>query len=145
DEAGEGKKVHEARHEARESGDGKLEGGRAEIAQHEARVRRATVKMRAAQRVAGQFVPWTLIGGAIASLLVAGLISVGLSGLAIAAPFAVGIIVALSLTNVATAEQEITDKETEHGQHLRSGATGPGGRNARRHTSAGRTTASGKR
>lgn len=144
-EAATAKKVDEARTEARKSVDVMREADRAKIAEHEARVRRATVKMRAAQRVAGQFVPWTLIGGAIASLLVAGLISVGLSGLAIAAPFAVGIIVALSLTNVATAEQEITDKETEHGQHLRSGATGPGGRNARRHTSAGRTTASGKR
>src|SRR5699024_8645715 len=86
-EAATAKKVDEARTEARKSVDVMREADRAKIAEHEARVRRATVKMRAAQRVAGQFVPWTLIGGAIASLLVAGLISVGLSGLAIAAPF----------------------------------------------------------
>src|SRR5699024_5430164 len=117
----------------------------ARLADADDAVRRATAKMRKAQGVAGRFVPWTLIGGAIASLLVAGLLSVGASALAIAAPFVAGTIVALSLTNVATTEQERIDNETEHGQHLRSGATGPGGRNARRHTSAGRTTASGKR
>ena len=108
-------------------------------------VRRATAKMRKAQGVAGRFVPWTLIGGAIASLLVAGLISVGASALAIAAPFVVGTIVALSLTNVATTEQERIDKETDNGEHLRSGAAKSGRGTAGRHTSARRADSGGSR
>ena len=108
-------------------------------------VRRATAKMRKAQGVAGRFVPWTLIGGAIASLLVAGLISVGASALAIAAPFVVGTIVALSLTNVATTEQERIDKETDNGEHLRSGAAKSGRGNAGHHTSARRADSGGSR
>lgn len=108
-------------------------------------VRRATAKMRKAQGVAGRFVPWTLIGGAIASLLVAGLISVGASALAIAAPFVVGTIVALSLTNVATTEQERIDKETDNGEHLRSGAAKSGRGTAGRHASARRADSGGSR
>ena len=138
-EAATAKKVDEARIAAQKSLEAMREADRERVAEHSARTHRATVKMRAAQRVASQFVPWTLIGGAIASLIVAGMLAAGLSGLAIAAPFAVGIIVALSLTNVATAEQEINDKETEHGQHLRPGKTKPGGGNPRSHASAGRT------
>ena len=138
-EAATAKKVDEARTEARKSVDVMREADRAKIAEHEARVRRATAKMRKAQGVAGRFVPWTLIGGAIASLLVAGLLSVGASALAIAAPFVAGTIVALSLTNVATTEQERIDKETDNGEHLRPRTAGAGGGNARRHTTTGRT------
>ena len=138
-EAATAKKVDEARTEARKSVDVMREADRAKIAEHEARVRRATAKMRKAQGVAGRLVPWTLIGGAIASLLVAGLLSVGASALAIAAPFVAGTIVALSLTNVATTEQERIDKETDNGEHLRPRTAGAGGGNARRHTTTGRT------
>ena len=142
-EAAMAKRVDEVRTEARKS----LEVARAtdearvdaRLADADTAVRRATAKMRKAQGVAGRFVPWTLIGGAIASLLVAGLISVGASALAIAAPFVVGTIVALSLTNVATTEQERIDKETDNGEHLRPRTAGAGGGNARRHTTTGRT------
>src|SRR5699024_512247 len=137
-EAATAKRVDEARTEARKS----LEDLRAadekrvdaRLADADDAVRRATAKMRKAQGVAGRFVPWTLIGGAIASLLVAGLLSVGASALAIAAPFVAGTIVALSLTNVATTEQERIDKETDNGEHLRPRTAGAGGENARRHT-----------
>ena len=142
-EAAMAKRVDEVRTETRKS----LEVARAtdearvdaRLADADTAVRRATAKMRKAQGVAGRFVPWTLIGGAIASLLVAGLISVGASALAIAAPFVVGTIVALSLTNVATTEQERIDKETDNGEHLRPRTAGAGGGNARRHTTTGRT------
>lgn len=142
-EAAMSKRVDEVRTETRKS----LEAARAtDEARVDARlsdaddaVRRATAKMRKAQGVAGRFVPWTLIGGAIASLLVAGLLSVGASALAIAAPFVAGTIVALSLTNVATTEQERIDKETDNGEHLRPRTAGAGGGNARRHTTTGRT------
>ena len=142
-EAATAKRVDEVRTEARKS----LEDLRAadekrvdaRLADADDAVRRATAKMRKAQGVAGRFVPWTLIGGAIASLLVAGLLSVGASALAIAAPFVAGTIVALSLTNVATTEQERIDKETDNGEHLRPRTAGAGGGNARRHTTTGRT------
>ena len=148
-EAAMAKRVDEVRTETRKS----LEAARAtdekrvndRLADADAAVRRATAKMRKAQGVAGRFVPWTLIGGAIASLLVAGLISVGASALAIAAPFVVGTIVALSLTNVATTEQERIDKETDNGEHLRSGASKPGRGTARGHTSARRADSGGSR
>ena len=148
-EAAMAKRVDEVRTETRKS----LEAARAadearvdsRLADADNAVRRATTKMRKAQGVAGRFVPWTLIGGAIASLLVAGLISVGASALAIAAPFAVGIIVALSLTNVATTEQERIDKETDNGEHLRSGAAKSGRGNAGHHTSARRADSGGSR
>lgn len=148
-EAAMAKRVDEVRTETRKS----LEAARAaDEARVDARltdadnaVRRATAKMRKAQGVAGRFVPWTLIGGAIASLLVAGLISVGASALAIAAPFVVGTIVALSLTNVATTEQERIDKETDNGEHLRSGAAKSGRGNAGHHTSARRADSGGSR
>ena len=142
-EAATAKRVDEVRVETRKS----LEAVRAadekrvndRLADADDAVRRATAKMRKAQGVAGRFVPWTLIGGAIASLLVAGLLSVGASALAIAAPFVAGTIVALSLTNVATTEQERIDKETDNGEHLRPRTAGAGGGNARRHTTTGRT------
>ena len=148
-EAAMAKRVDEVRTEARKS----LEAARAadekrvndRLSDADDAVRRATAKMRKAQGVAGRFVPWTLIGGAIASLLVAGLISVGASALAIAAPFVVGTIVALSLTNVATTEQERIDKETDNGEHLRSGASKPGRGTARGHTSARRADSGGSR
>ena len=148
-EAATAKRVDEVRSETRKS----LEALRAvdekrmddRLANADAAVRRATTKMRKAQGVAGRFVPWTLIGGAVASLLVAGLISVGASALAIAAPFAVGIIVALSLTNVATTEQERIDKETDNGEHLRSGAAKSGRGTAGRHASARRADSGGSR
>lgn len=148
-EAATAKRVDEVRSETRKS----LEALRAvdekrmddRLADADNAVRRATAKMRKAQGVAGRFVPWTLIGGAIASLLVAGLISVSASALAIAAPFAVGIIVALSLTNVATTEQERIDKETDNGEHLRSGAAKSGRGNAGRHASARRADSGGNR
>ena len=148
-EAAMAKRVDEVRTETRKS----LEAARAadearvdsRLADADNAVRRATTKMRKAQGVAGRFVPWTLIGGAIASLLVAGLLSVGASALAIAAPFAVGIIVALSLTNVATTEQERIDKETDNGEHLRSGAAKSGRGNAGHHTSARRADSGGSR
>lgn len=148
-EAAMAKRVDEVRTETRKS----LEAVRAadekrvndRLSDADDAVRRATAKMRKAQRVAGRFVPWTLIGGAIASLLVAGLLSVGASALAIAAPFAVGTIVALSLTNVATTEQERIDKETDNGEHLRSGASKPGRGTARGHTSARRADSGGSR
>ena len=148
-EAATAKRVDEVRSETRKS----LEAARAadearvdaRLADADNAVRRATTKMRKAQGVAGRFVPWTLIGGAIASLLVAGLISVSASALAIAAPFAVGIIVALSLTNVATTEQERIDKETDNGEHLRSGAAKSGRGNAGHHTSARRADSGGSR
>lgn len=148
-EAAMAKRVDEVRTETRKS----LEAVRAadekrvndRLADADTAVRRATAKMRKAQGVAGRFVPWTLIGGAIASLLVAGLISVGASALAIAAPFVVGTIVALSLTNVATTEQERIDKETDNGEHLRSGAAKSGRGTARGHTSARRADSGGSR
>ena len=148
-EAAMAKRVDEVRTETRKS----LEAARAadekrvndRLADADDAVRRATTKMRKAQGVAGRFVPWTLIGGAIASLLVAGLISVGASALAIAAPFVVGTIVALSLTNVATTEQERIDKETDNGEHLRSGAAKSGRGNAGHHTSARRADSGGSR
>ena len=148
-EAAMAKRVDEVRVETRKS----LEAVRAadekrvndRLADADDAVRRATAKMRKAQGVAGRFVPWTLIGGAIASLLVAGLISVGASALAIAAPFVVGTIVALSLTNVATTKQERIDKETDNGEHLRSGAAKPGRGNAGRHASARRADSGGSR
>ena len=148
-EAAMAKRVDEVRSETRKS----LEAARAtdearvdaRLADADDAVRRATAKMRKAQGVAGRFVPWTLIGGAIASLLVAGLLSVGASALAIAAPFVVGTIVALSLTNVATTEQERIDKETDNGEHLRSGAAKSGRGNARGHTSARRADSGGSR
>lgn len=148
-EAAMAKRVDEVRVETRKS----LEAVRAadekrvndRLADADDAVRRATAKMRKAQGVAGRFVPWTLIGGAIASLLVAGLISVGASALAIAAPFVVGTIVALSLTNVATTEQERIDKETDNGEHLRSGAAKSGRGNAGHHTSARRADSGGSR
>ena len=148
-EAAMAKRVDEVRTETRKS----LEAVRAadekrvndRLADADDAVRRATAKMRKAQGVAGRFVPWTLIGGAIASLLVAGLISVGASALAIAAPFVVGTIVALSLTNVATTEQERIDKETDNGEHLRSGAAKSGRGNAGHHTSARRADSGGSR
>ena len=148
-EAAMAKRVDEVRTETRKS----LEAARAadearvdaRLADADNAVRRATTKMRKAQGVAGRFVPWTLIGGAIASLLVAGLISVSASALAIAAPFAVGIIVALSLTNVATTEQERIDKETDNGEHLRSGAAKSGRGTAGRHASARRADSGGSR
>ena len=148
-EAAMAKRVDEVRTEARKS----LEAARAadekrvndRLSDADDAVRRATAKMRKAQGVAGRFVPWTLIGGAIASLLVAGLLSVGASALAIAAPFVVGTIVALSLTNVATTEQERIDKETDNGEHLRSGAAKSGRGNAGRHASARRTDSGGSR
>lgn len=148
-EAAMAKRVDEVRTETRKS----LEAVRAadekrvndRLSDADDAVRRATAKMRKAQGVAGRFVPWTLIGGAIASLLVAGLISVGASALAIAAPFVVGTIVALSLTNVATTEQERIDKETDNGEHLRSGAAKPGRGTARGHTSARRADSGGSR
>ena len=148
-EAAMAKRVDEVRTETRKS----LEAARAadekrvndRLSDADNAVRRATAKMRKAQGVAGRFVPWTLIGGAIASLLVAGLLSVGASALAIAAPFAVGTIVALSLTNVATTEQERIDKETDNGEHLRSGAAKSGRGTARGHTSARRADSGGSR
>ena len=148
-EAAMAKRVDEVRSETRKS----LEAARAtdearvdaRLADADNAVRRATTKMRKAQGVAGRFVPWTLIGGAIASLLVAGLISVGASALAIAAPFVVGTIVALSLTNVATTEQERIDKETDNGEHLRSGAAKSGRGNAGHHASARRADSGGSR
>ena len=148
-EAAMAKRVDEVRVETRKS----LEAVRAadekrvndRLADADDAVRRATAKMRKAQGVAGRFVPWTLIGGAIASLLVAGLISVGASALAIAAPFVVGTIVALSLTNVATTEQERIDKETDNGEHLRSGAAKSGRGTAGRHASARRADSGGSR
>ena len=148
-EAAMAKRVDEVRTETRKS----LEAARAadekrvndRLSDADDAVRRATAKMRKAQGVAGRFVPWTLIGGAIASLLVAGLISVGASALAIAAPFVVGTIVALSLTNVATTEQERIDKETDNGEHLRSGAAKSGRGNAGHHTSARRADSGGSR
>ena len=148
-EAAMAKRVDEVRTEARKS----LEAARAadekrvndRLSDADDAVRRATAKMRKAQGVAGRFVPWTLIGGAIASLLVAGLLSVGASALAIAAPFAVGIIVALSLTNVATTEQERIDKETDNGEHLRPGAAKSGRGTAGRHASARRADSGGSR
>lgn len=148
-EAAMAKRVDEVRVETRKS----LEAARAtdearvdaRLADADNAVRRATAKMRKAQGVAGRFVPWTLIGGAIASLLVAGLISVGASALAIAAPFVVGTIVALSLTNVATTEQERIDKETDNGEHLRSGASKPGRGTTRGHASARRADSGGSR
>ena len=148
-EAAMAKRVDEVRTETRKS----LEAVRAadekrvndRLSDADDAVRRATAKMRKAQGVAGRFVPWTLIGGAIASLLVAGLISVGASALAIAAPFVVGTIVALSLTNVATTEQERIDKETDNGEHLRSGAAKSGRGNAGHHTSARRADSGGSR
>ena len=148
-EAAMAKRVDEVRAETRKS----LEAVRAadekrvndRLSDADDAVRRATAKMRKAQGVAGRFVPWTLIGGAIASLLVAGLISVGASALAIAAPFVVGTIVALSLTNVATTEQERIDKETDNGEHLRSGAAKSGRGTAGRHTSARRADSGGSR
>ena len=148
-EAAMAKRVDEVRTEARKS----LEAARAadekrvndRLSDADDAVRRATAKMRKAQGVAGRFVPWTLIGGAIASLLVAGLISVGASALAIAAPFVVGTIVALSLTNVATTEQERIDKETDNGEHLRSGAAKSGRGTAGRHASARRADSGGSR
>ena len=148
-EAAMAKRVDEVRTETRKS----LEAVRAadekrvndRLADADDAVRRATAKMRKAQGVAGRFVPWTLIGGAIASLLVAGLISVGASALAIAAPFVVGTIVALSLTNVATTEQERIDKETDNGEHLRSGAAKSGRGTAGRHASARRADSGGSR
>ena len=148
-EAATAKRVDEVRSETRKS----LEAVRAadekrvndRLSDADDAVRRATAKMRKAQGVAGRFVPWTLIGGAIASLLVAGLISVGASALAIAAPFVVGTIVALSLTNVATTEQERIDKETDNGEHLRSGAAKSGRGTAGRHASARRADSGGSR
>ena len=148
-EAAMAKRVDEVRTETRKS----LEAVRAadekrvndRLSDADDAVRRATAKMRKAQGVAGRFVPWTLIGGAIASLLVAGLISVGASALAIAAPFVVGTIVALSLTNVATTEQERIDKETDNGEHLRPGASKSGRGTARGHTSARRADSGGSR
>ena len=148
-EAAMAKRVDEVRTETRKS----LEAARAadekrvndRLSDADDAVRRATAKMRKAQGVAGRFVPWTLIGGAIASLLVAGLISVGASALAIAAPFVVGTIVALSLTNVATTEQERIDKETDNGEHLRSGAAKSGRGTAGRHASARRADSGGSR
>ena len=148
-EAAMAKRVDEVRTETRKS----LEAVRAadekrvndRLADADDAVRRATAKMRKAQGVAGRFVPWTLIGGAIASLLVAGLLSVGASALAIAAPFVVGTVVALSLTNVATTEQERIDKETDNGEHLRPGAAKSGRGNAGRHASARRTDSGGSR
>ena len=148
-EAAMAKRVDEVRTEARKS----LEAARAadekrvndRLSDADDAVRRATAKMRKAQGVAGRFVPWTLIGGAIASLLVAGLLSVGASALAIAAPFVVGTIVALSLTNVATTEQERIDKETDNGEHLRSGAAKSGRGTAGRHASARRADSGGSR
>lgn len=148
-EAAMAKRVDEVRTEARKS----LEAARAadekrvndRLSDADDAVRRATAKMRKAQGVAGRFVPWTLIGGAIASLLVAGLISVGASALAIAAPFVVGTVVALSLTNVATTEQERIDKETDNGEHLRSGAAKSGRGTAGRHASARRADSGGSR
>lgn len=148
-EAAMSKRVDEVRTETRKS----LEAARAtdearvdaRLADADDAVRRAAAKMRKAQGVAGRFVPWTLIGGAIASLLVAGLISVGASALAIAAPFVVGTIVALSLTNVATTEQERIDKETDNGEHLRPGAAKSGRGTAGRHASARRTDSGGSR
>ena len=148
-EAAMSKRVDEVRTETRKS----LEAARAadekrvndRLSDADDAVRRATAKMRKAQGVAGRFVPWTLIGGAIASLLVAGLISVGASALAIAAPFVVGTIVALSLTNVATTEQERIDKETDNGEHLRSGAAKSGRGTAGRHASARRADSGGSR
>ena len=148
-EAAMAKRVDEVRTETRKS----LEAARAadekrvndRLSDADDAVRRATAKMRKAQGVAGRFVPWTLIGGAIASLLVAGLLSVGASALAIAAPFVVGTIVALSLTNVATTEQERIDKETDNGEHLRSGAAKSGRGTAGRHASARRADSGGSR
>lgn len=148
-EAATAKRVDEVRTETRKS----LEAARAadekrvndRLSDADDAVRRATAKMRKAQGVAGRFVPWTLIGGAIASLLVAGLISVGASALAIAAPFVVGTVVALSLTNVATTEQERIDKETDNGEHLRPGAAKSGRGTAGRHASARRTDSGGSR
>ena len=148
-EAAMAKRVDEVRTETRKS----LEAARAadekrvndRLSDADDAVRRATAKMRKAQGVAGRFVPWTLIGGAIASLLVAGLLSVGASALAIAAPFVVGTIVALSLTNVATTEQERIDKETDNGEHLRPGAAKSGRGTAGRHASARRTDSGGSR
>ena len=148
-EAAMARRVDEVRTETRKS----LEAARAtdearvdaRLADADNAVRRATTKMRKAQGVAGRFVPWTLIGGAIASLLVAGLVSVSASALAIAAPFVVGTIVALSLTNVATTEQERIDKETDNGEHLRSGAAKSGRGNAGHHTSARRADSGGSR
>lgn len=148
-EAAMAKRVDEVRTETRKS----LEAVRAadekrvndRLSDADDAVRRATAKMRKAQGVAGRFVPWTLIGGAIASLLVAGLISVGASALAIAAPFVVGTVVALSLTNVATTEQERIDKETDNGEHLRPGAAKSGRGTAGHHTSARRADSGGSR
>lgn len=148
-EAAMAKRVDEVRTETRKS----LEAARAadekrvndRLSDADDAVRRATAKMRKAQGVAGRFVPWTLIGGAIASLLVAGLLSVGASALAIAAPFVVGTIVALSLTNVATTEQERIDKETDNGEHLRPGAAKSGRGTAGRHASARRADSGGSR
>ena len=148
-EAAMAKRVDEVRTETRKS----LEAARAadearvdaRLADADNAVRRATTKMRKAQGVAGRFVPWTLIGGAIASLLVAGLLSVGASALAIAAPFVVGTIVALSLTNVATTEQERIDKETDNGEHLRSGASKPGRGATRSHAAKGGPASRGSR
>lgn len=148
-EAATAKRVDEVRSETRKS----LEALRAtdekrmddRLADANDAVRRATAKMRKAQGVAGRFVPWTLIGGAIASLLVAGLISVSASALAIAAPFVVGTIVALSLTNVATTEQERIDKESNDGERVRPGKAKSGGGTTRSHTAKGGTAPGGSR
>ena len=56
-----------------------------------------------------------------------------------------GTIVALSLTNVATTEQERIDKETDNGEHLRSGAAKSGRGTSRGHTSARRADSGGSR
>lgn len=88
-------------------------------------------------------IPWTIIGGAIASLVVFGMSALGLTFMAVVAPLGAAIIVGLCLTPSTMAELPLVmkTKEERNGQHIRSGEHATDRRHARSDEAEGRPAA----
>ena len=99
---------------------------RAKVREYEKRAEKATRRMTAAEARGHKYTSSVVVSGAIAALLVLGLISIGLTWVAVAAPFVVSVIAGLMLTGSTTAEPPVTTKEEPRGQHLRSRQSGSG-------------------
>ena len=99
---------------------------RAKVREYEKRAEKATRRMTAAEARGHKYTSSVVVSGAVAALLVFGLISIGLTWVAVAAPFVVSVIAGLMLTGSTTAEPPVTTKEEPRGQHLRSRQSGSG-------------------
>lgn len=99
---------------------------RAKVREYEKRAEKATRRMTAAEARGHKYTSSVVVSGAVAALLVLGLVSIGLAWVAVAAPFVVSVIAGLMLTGSTTAEPPVTTKEEPRGQHLRSRQSGSG-------------------